>query len=187
VTSGRERTASRPALGAHRAKSQPTHETEGATALAARPVDDPPIATGDVPTRDELTLAWGDTILDRLDQGARTRFKDGRFLRVDGATAVFALPSVIHVERATPRVPDVQSILSEHFATNLQLQLVVDEVSQAPPDEEVRHAPPPDEVAVEDIGPVEELRDATDLEATHLERITQAFPGAELVDDDPGI
>jgi hypothetical protein len=35
------------------------------------------------------------------------------------------------------------------------------------------------------VGPVDELRNASDLEATHLERISQAFPGAELVDDDP--
>jgi DNA polymerase-3 subunit gamma/tau len=175
----------RPALGAHRARPASTaHETEGSAALAPRVVDES-VGDGAVPTRDELTLAWGDVILDRLDPAARTRFKDGRFLRVEGLNAVFALPSVIHVERAGPRVGDVQTILGEHFDTRLTIELVVDDESRPPPDEVVRLAPPPDDNPAEDVGPVDELRNASDLEATHLERISQAFPGAELVDDDP--
>jgi DNA polymerase-3 subunit gamma/tau len=179
----------RQALGAHRDKSSGSKAATQHTPAVRADAPDPepnqpavPAPSGAAPTRDELTLAWGDTVLDGLDPPARARFKDGRFLRIDDGSAVFALPSVIHVERAEQRRIDVEGVLSAHFGARVQLCLVVDEESHAPPTE----VGPTDHDPVEEIGPVDQLRDASDLEETHLQRLTDAFPGAELLTPEEG-
>ncbi|MGH9297853.1 MAG: hypothetical protein ACRDZP_07765 [Acidimicrobiales bacterium] len=50
----------------------------------------------------------------------------GRFLSVDGRAAVLALPNVAHVTHAEPLRSEVEAVLEEHFATRLELRLVVD-------------------------------------------------------------
>src|SRR5690606_37478983 len=64
-------------------------------APAVDPADPPPAsaaaAAGGVPSRDELTLAWGDAVLGVLSKGARAIFSTGRFVEGDGTAAVFAL------------------------------------------------------------------------------------------------
>ena len=40
-------------------------------------------ATGELPTRDELTLAWGDTLLSKVPRAAKPRYAGGRFVAVD--------------------------------------------------------------------------------------------------------
>src|SRR5438067_8334032 len=73
---------------------------EAAPALA--PVrSSPPKASSDapMPSRDDLTLAWGDHVLAHLPAGARALYKSGRFVDVDGDAAVYALPNAMHRDR----------------------------------------------------------------------------------------
>jgi DNA polymerase-3 subunit gamma/tau len=169
--------APRPALGAHRrgaAESAPS---------AADPVDGPADAPDGFPTREDLTHAGGDDILDLLPGKAKAFFKAGRFVAVRGDGAEFGLPSKIHAERCEPHRPAVEEALTAHFGRPVPLRLVVDRETLPPPAAD-EGPPAGDAEPDEDVGPIDELRNADKNDETHLQRITAAFPGAEVVADD---
>jgi hypothetical protein len=83
------------------------------------------------PTRDELTEAWGDHVLNQLRAVPRAVFAVGRFLATDGDTAVLALPNQAHVERAQANSAEVADALSRHFGRTVRIRLVAEH--DAPP------------------------------------------------------
>jgi DNA polymerase-3 subunit gamma/tau len=132
-------------------------------------------AAGNLPTRDELTLAWGDRVLDQLPAKARALYKSGRFIEVDGTAAVYGLPNKVHMQRCERVQRDVEAALAAEFGRPVPLRLVVDEVSSAPPPE-----PAEEDVTID----VEELRDATPAAvASPIDHVMQAFEGAEVVEE----
>ena len=75
---------------------------------------------------------------------------------------------------------DVEAALGEHFGRAVPLALVVE-----------GSAPPPDvaEVEVEEDEPVVDVHELDDAPAdnrTGIDRIAEAFPGAELLQEDAG-
>ena len=78
-----------------------------------------------MPSRDDLTLAWGDHVLAHLPAGARALYKSGRFVDVDGEAAVYALPNAMHRDRCESKRVDVESVLASHFGRPVALRLVV--------------------------------------------------------------
>jgi DNA polymerase-3 subunit gamma/tau len=134
-----------------------------------------PTARADLPSRDELTLAWGDRVLDALTPKAKALYKSGRFTEVDGGAAVYALPNKVHMERCERVRADVEAALAAEFGRPVPLRLIVDEVSTAPP---------PDPVEEDVTIDVEELRDATPAAvASPIDHVMQAFEGAEVVEE----
>ena len=132
-----------------------------------------------MPSRDELTKAWGDAVLKQLPQKAKARFSGGRFVAVEGDVAQFALPNPIHRDRCEEVRADVEAVLAAHFGTPVRLQLVVDDGRAA------ASAPPSDDDADEDeaFEPGEPGEPAEGPAVTSVEdRLKQAFPGAEEVD-----
>jgi DNA polymerase-3 subunit gamma/tau len=129
----------------------------------------------DLPSRDELTLAWGDRVLDQLSPKAKALYKPGRFTQVDGDAAVYALPNKVHVQRCEKVRSDVEAALKAEFGRAVPLRLIVDEVSGAPPREPVE-----EDVHID----VEEVRDATPAAvASPMDHVMQAFEGAEVVEE----
>jgi DNA polymerase-3 subunit gamma/tau len=129
---------------------------------------------GDLPTRDELTLAWGDRVLGTLSPRAKALYKSGRFTEVDGTAAVYALPNKVHRDRCERVRDDVEAALSAEFGRPVPLRLVVDEEPSGPPPE------PVDEVTID----VAEVREATPAAvASPIDHVMQAFEGAEVVED----
>ncbi len=88
----------------------------------------PPAPPGRPPTRDELTLAWADVVLDRLSTRARARFRVGRFVESQSGHlgASFALPNAIHRDRCAEVRTEVEEALARHFGTPVELQLLVE-------------------------------------------------------------
>jgi hypothetical protein len=131
-----------------------------------------PVATGDLPDREALTLAWGDTILDQLKPGVKAKFRGGRW--VDADTPTFALPTDIHRKRCDEFRVEVQEALSAHFGVRVPLTLVTDgsTLTRAEPTRAVDR-----EDVVEDVGDVSELEDAGPV-ASGAARLLEAFPGA---------
>jgi len=131
----RERTSApaagaRAALGAVRQSPQ-SGESQASRAPqqpAPQSVQPPQSATpaGEMPSRDELTKAWGDQVLDNLPQKARARFRVGRFTEVESGVAVFALPNPIHKDRCEELRSDVEQVLSAHFGAKVRIKLVVE-------------------------------------------------------------
>jgi DNA polymerase-3 subunit gamma/tau len=135
-----------------------------------------------LPSRDELTVAWGDTILPSLSNRARSRFAGGRFLSVEHGVAVFGLPNVHHARRCEEVRGEVESALARHFGRPVPIKLVVDDGRAAPGAGSRAPAEPDaidDDLTIDDL---DELTDATDVAQSGLERITEIFPGAELVE-----
>jgi len=134
-----------------------------------------PAGTGALPTRDELTVAWGDHVYPSLAGPARTRFGAGRFVSADVDAAVFALPNAVHRDRCEERRADVEAALAAHFGRPVPLRLVVEE--QALPG---FGAPEVPEARDEDVD-LDGLQDAPAAITSAAERVKQAFPGAQEV------
>jgi DNA polymerase-3 subunit gamma/tau len=154
----------------------PSAKEGGNPAPSSAPKQAPPrtASQGELPTRDELTLAWGDRVLGKLSPRAKALYKSGRFTEVDGTAAVYALPNKVHRDRCERVRDDVEAALATEFGRPVPLRLVVDEEPSAPPPE------PVDEVTID----VEEVREATPAAvASPIDHVMQAFEGAEVVED----
>ena len=111
----------------------------------------------------------------RLSSVSRGRFSTGCFVDVDGGAAVLALPNDIMRAKCEEKRPELERVLAEHFGRAVPVRLVVDP-SVAP----TSAGPPPPEP--DDHVDLEGLVDAPDDRRTGIDRLTQAFPGAEVVD-----
>jgi hypothetical protein len=130
-------------------------------------------------TLEELVAAWGDDLLDRLGRKARARFSAARFVSVEDGTAVMALPNEPHMRRCEDMRSDLEKVLSEKFGGTVPVKLVVGGDVSAPVVPEVVATP-----ANEESIDMDELVDADMSEGSAVEKLTQAFPGASLVDPD---
>jgi DNA polymerase-3 subunit gamma/tau len=131
-------------------------------------------AAGDLPSRDELVLAWGDTVLQAIGPG-KARWAGGRWVRVDGDAAVFAVPNEPHRDRCESTRPAVEKALAAHFGRPVPIRLEIEGKAPAPARE-----PDP---AVEDDVDVSELIDAPAAVTSDLTPLMQHFPGAVEVEE----
>jgi len=143
----------------------------------ARGVGQAPTDTATTLTRDELVLAWGDDLLDRLGRKARARFSAARFVAVEDGTAVMALPNEPHMRRCEDMRPELEKALADRFGVAVPVRLIVDGDTRQSVREPAVVTPVVDE-AVDLDG----LVDADIAEGSAVEKLTQAFPGASLVD-----
>ncbi|QGG96601.1 DNA polymerase III subunit gamma/tau [Actinomarinicola tropica] len=177
--------------------SAPPPEPE-TTAAPAEPEPAPapspgaPAASSGAPTLAELEAAWP-AVLGRLSNRARARYNAGHFVAADGA-AEFALPNAIHRDRCEELRPDVEAALAEQLGRPVAMRLVVGgeaDPSQGPLRRSGGSAASAgegrasgdehhDEMA--EIGDVSEL-DNADVASSSIDRITELFPGAEVVEE----
>jgi len=129
----------------------------------------------------------GDHIIGRLSPRAKALFIAGRFIEVDDAGAVFALPNAAHLEHAKDSTKAVEAALEEHFGVRVPLRLVIDEDRPAAP--AVRRSPArsgtqrtddPADLEDDDFDPTD-AGDSVRVETVAEARLLEAFPGAEEV------
>lgn len=132
-----------------------------------------------MPTRDELTLAWGDSILAGLKGRAKALFAVGRFVAIDNGRAVFALPNPAHRDQCLPVQRDVEAALAAHFGRPVPLTLTADaDAAAAPPAPSRAPSYADDESTIT----ADDLEDASGLPDSPADRVKLAFPGAEEVE-----
>lgn len=102
----------------------PEPEPPALAPAPAKPTGDP--GQLDLPTRDELTLAWADVILKQLPGAAKARFSPGRFLATEAGHAVFALPTDMQLNRCKSVQGEVERTLAAHFGRPVPLRLITD-------------------------------------------------------------
>lgn len=139
-----------------------------------------------VPSRDELTLVWGDVVLDLLPRGTKAIYSTGRFVESTEASAVFALANAPTRDHCEKKRPEVEKALAAHFGRTVPLRLVTDADVGGPPTAPATSAPTASTTAVtqaevDEVGDVHALEDAP--ATSGAERLAQAFPGAELIDE----
>lgn len=136
----------------------------------------------------------GDAVMGMLKQGTKAIYANGRFVSIVDGAAVFAFenqPTLNHAER---RRPEVEEALAEHFGRRVPLRLAVEAdvahlggTTATPParaaggtiDEDVV-----DKADDEMVDPTE-LTDAGDVPTGGLAKLTEAFPGAVVIEEAP--
>lgn len=189
-------TGAKPALGAHRkpapaasptpppTRTAPTAAAPAAPASPVQHASEPPTDAGPLPSREELTIAWGDSILPKLRPGVKVYVSAGRFIDVDRGAAVYALPDKGLLTRAEPLVAEIQAAIAAHFGRPVPIRLILEPATGAASGGARQSAAesPESEVDLSDIGDVRELRDAPATAGVSPEqRLLEAFPGAEEV------
>jgi DNA polymerase-3 subunit gamma/tau len=185
--------------GAPSTPSPPASVPAGSSAPAASPPAPtgpssggaPAPAGGALPSRDELTLAWGDGLLAALPQRAKARFGGGHWVRVDDDAAVFGFPNQHYVSRSEECRADVEAALRSHFGRAVPIRIVVDGDVPEPGAPARPAAPGAGRAASAPTEPdepidLDDLTDAHDVTSSGVDRIAAVFPGAELVSDDDG-
>ncbi len=127
-----------------------------------------------LPTREELTKAWGDGVLRALSGKAKAYLQSGRFIGVEADGAVFALPNKQWLARSLDARGEAEAALAARFGRPVALKLVVEPVA-APTEEPTEPA---------DGGEYVDLDHLTDAEVAVIspeQRLMDAFPGAEEV------
>jgi DNA polymerase-3 subunit gamma/tau len=151
------------------------------TTEAHPPGGGPPVgqeAHAALPTMGELVDAWGERVVPLLTSVSRGRFSTGRFVDVADGAAVLALPNEIMRGKCEERRPELERVLAEHFGRPVPVRLVVDPaVAPTAAAPGGRPLPEPD-----DHVDLDGLVDAPDDHRTGIDRLTQAFPGAEVVE-----
>jgi DNA polymerase III subunit gamma/tau len=154
---------------------KPAPPPEVVVQASAPPAD----AAGEMPDRDTLVEAWGDHLLRTLPARAKALYSSGRFVAVEGSTAVFAMPNAGYLRRCEEMRPLVEDALSTHFATKVALRLSVDE-AQAEAGRRPSVPADPTDLGDDDFDP-EDPGEPVEQESLAQARILQAFPGAEEV------
>jgi hypothetical protein len=127
-STSREATAPRPTIGAVRQRGP-----SGASDAAGATVPAPTVDVIPGLDRDELTRLWGDKIFPALSSGLRSTYRSGRWLAVEGGTAVFAFDHPQFLQRGEEQRAEVEEALAAHFGARVGLRLVLDPaVASAP-------------------------------------------------------
>jgi len=148
---------------------------------AARSV---PAGGASLPTSAELTAAWP-TVLASLAKGTRAGLASGHFVESQPDAVVFVLPNEPTRAHCEKKRPEVEAALSAHFGMSVPLRLGVG----APPEGSApRASDSAPSTAAADVVDDDEIVDVHALEdaptaATGVERLAEAFPGAELVEE----
>ena len=146
-------------------------------------VGEGPAVSGPIPSYDELAGAWSDGLLEQMSRKGRARFSAGRFTAVDDGTAVMGLPNEPHRKRCEDLRGELEAVLADRFGATVPVRLVVDDGS-ADRASSTRSTPEQRKPEADDEVDLSALVDADAAEGSAVERLTEAFPGAALVDPD---
>lgn len=126
-----------------------------------------------------LTAAWP-SILASFKPSMRAMYEDGEFTSASGGQVVLSLPGGSAVA-GEQRRPDLEAALSQHFGTRIRLRLERrdDGSGGSDPAGAPRTGEDPSD---DDVGDVHALEDAPTA-STGVARLTEAFPGAELLEE----
>jgi|ETNmetMinimDraft_28_1059901.scaffolds.fasta_scaffold00290_6 DNA polymerase-3 subunit gamma/tau len=144
---------------------------------AAYPSAEVPTGPTAVVTIEDLVAAWDGDLLDRLGRKARARFSAARFVSVEDGTAVMALPNEPHMRRCEDMRSELEQVISDRFGGPVPVRLVVDGNVPAPATPRAATTP-----EAEESVDLDGLVEADVSEGSAVEKLTQAFPGASLVD-----
>jgi DNA polymerase III subunit gamma/tau len=161
--------AAAPAAAAPAAATPPA----AAAPPAPAPGDDHPLGTADV----EAVLG---AALDDVRKGTRARFAAARLIGAGSGEVRFAVPNEPTRVGCEKHAGELAAALSGRLGTVVAVRVVVE---GAPPRGDRPTSPPATDEPEEPVDP-DELVDAPEADAGVVARLTSAFPGAELIEND---
>jgi DNA polymerase-3 subunit gamma/tau len=177
-------TAAPPAPQAPPRRDDP--EPAAAEPVVAEPssVPAPPAGAPPGPSRDQLTLAWADQLVPHLSARAKPVLAAGHWIDTDDGVAL-AVPNEPHRARSEQHRAELEAALAAHFGQPVPVRFVLEPATPARPlpagERAGRSAPDAD--PEEAIDPAELVDAGPEHDLAPFERVTQAFPGAELMDE----
>ena len=120
-------------------------------------------------------------MLPKLSKKARARFSAGKPVSVDQNGVTIALPNEPHLKRCSELVGEVEAAIKNTFSISVPVLLSVDgsSISSIPSTNPVKPPKPIDND--EDLDP-SDFVEADPNSGSAVERLSQAFPGAEIVE-----
>jgi DNA polymerase-3 subunit gamma/tau len=157
-----------------KATAPPATARDRATAADPPAAPAAPAPSGAPPSSAELQAAWPAAV-DRLKGVTKGIFKDGQ-IDVTGGAVVLTVPQGPPPDLLDARLPEAQQALAEQLGRPVVVQLAVGAAAEPPP------AATPDAAGDDEPVDVAELEDAPSA-ASGVDRLAEAFPGAELIDE----
>ena len=139
--------------------------------------------TTDLPTTQQIIDSWSEDLLPKLSKKARARFSAAKPLVSDENGVTISLPNEPHLRRCQELVSEVETAIKNTFGVSLPVLLSVDDVSLSsisPPNP----SKPPAPAKIDESFNPDELVEADANAGSAVERIAQAFPGAEIVESE---
>ena len=136
----------------------------------------------DFPTKEQFLDSWVEELLPKLSKKARARFSAGRPVSVDGNGVMIALPNEPHLRRCSELLGEVEASIKNTFGVAVPVLLSVDGSSSSisPP----KPAKPSKPVKNDEDLDLSGLVEADPNSGSAVERLSQAFPGAEIVESE---
>jgi len=134
----------------------------------------------DFPTKQQFLDSWVEDLLPKLSKKARARFAAGKPISVDENGVTIALPNEPHLRRCNELLGEVETSIKNTFGIVVPVLLSVDGSSTSsisPPDP----AKPPKPTKDDEDLDLSDLVEADPNSGSAVERLSQAFPGAEIV------
>lgn len=126
-----KQTASQQSTASDSAGSIQPSDTESTAESTASIPSEPP------PSRDEVTVAWGNEIFASLSPPLKRRFSIARFLESQDNAVLLAMPAAAVASITAEQHQEVEAKLAEHFGYRVAVLLAEDDRSTpAPPDPE---------------------------------------------------
>ncbi|MBD27336.1 MAG: DNA polymerase III, subunit gamma and tau [Acidimicrobiaceae bacterium] len=137
----------------------------------------------DFPTKQQFLDSWAEELLSKLSKKARARFSAGRPVLVDETGVTIALPNEPHLRRCSELLGELEAAVKNTFGVVMPVLLSVDDqsVSSLPTPNPVK---PPKPVNNDEDLDLSELVEADPNSGSAVERLSQAFPGAEIVESE---
>ena len=127
-----KQTSSQQSTASDSASSTQTSDTESPAESAES------IPSGPMPSRDEVTVAWGNEIFNSLSPPLKRRFSIARFLESQDNAVRLAMPAAAVASVTAEQHQEIEAKLAEHFGYRVAVLLAEDDRSTpAPPDPEV--------------------------------------------------
>jgi DNA polymerase-3 subunit gamma/tau len=135
----------------------------------------------DFPTKQQVRDSWGEELLPKLSKKARARFSAGKPVSVDENGVTIALPNEPHLRRCSELLGEVEAAFKNTFGVVVPVLLSVEDLSASsisPPNP----IKPPKPIKNDEDLDVSDLVEADPNSGSAVERLSQAFPGAEIVE-----
>lgn len=173
---------SAPSAGGPGPSPEPAPSPEPEPAPAPVPPSGPPPRAAEpaaAPAGDLVAL-WDDQVVPGLKGITKALFKMGRVVGTDEASITLGLENTPALDRCQEKKGEAEAALAAAAGRPIRVDLVVVGEAASGPRPERRPAPTDDDPA-ESIDPAE-LVDAPAQQLTGVDRVTEAFPGAQIVD-----